>query len=397
MQHNLKRNIGLFYILRALTLPYFWLPILYYYLTSIKGFSVTETTILLGLQEFLLIFLEVPTGVVADRISRKFSIGVGIAITSLPLALLPWVDSYLGALIIFSTRAIGKALVSGADSSLLYDTLVDLGRKEEYKQIKTLSAGVVMGVATICMLIGGWMGQAGWYTLALVLPFPLQLLAAVAVSLMIEPESSKKAQQIQESNYVKHVKVAVSVIAKSRYLIILTLAFAVLEGTAVNMKWYYPAIFERLGFGLGIAGSVMAGLYGAKTVINALGAKLMAKNAYQNTLLWTGLIGLSWIVGAITMSQYSVVGAIVVILLGLEIASSSSEELIHNEVDSSVRATAMSFVNLVSSVAATALLWLWGASVQHGSVELSLVTQGGLFGLIGLMLVLTRSRAIGKE
>ncbi len=161
MKKNLERNITLFYILRALTLPYFWLPILYYYLTAIKGFSVTETTILLGLQEFLLIFLEIPTGVVADKISRKFSVGLGIAITSLPLALLPWTDSYIAALIIFSTRAIGKALVSGADSSLLYDTLVDLNRTNEYKKIKTMSAAVVMAGATVCMLIGGWMGQSG--------------------------------------------------------------------------------------------------------------------------------------------------------------------------------------------------------------------------------------------
>ena len=397
MKKNLERNIILFYILRALTLPYFWLPILYYYLTAIKGFSVTETTILLGLQEFLLIFLEVPTGVVADKISRKFSVGLGIAITSLPLAILPWTDSYLAALIIFSTRAIGKALVSGADSSLLYDTLVDLNRTNEYKKIKTMSAAVVMAGATVCMLIGGWMGQNGLYTLALVLPLPLQLIAALAVSFMVEPESSIKAKQIQESNYFKHINLAIRVIMKSRTLVMLTLAFALIEGTAVNMKWYYPAIFESLGFGLGIAGTVMALLYGAKTVINTLGAKLMVKDAYQNTFLWTGLISASWVVAAIMLISSGVVVAIIVILLGLEIASSSSEELIHDELDSSVRATAMSFVNLFSSVAATVLLWIWGVSVQHGTMQTSLATQGLLFFAIGLMLWLARGRAISEK
>ena len=48
-----ERNIKLFYVIRGLALPFFWLPILYFYLTQIKGFSPVQTTFLLALQEFL--------------------------------------------------------------------------------------------------------------------------------------------------------------------------------------------------------------------------------------------------------------------------------------------------------------------------------------------------------
>lgn len=396
MNDRLSRNIPLFYVLRALTLPYFWLPLLYFYLTTVKGFSVGQTTILLGLQEFLLIFLEIPTGVVADKISRKFSVGVGIAITSLPLALLPWVNSYSWALLIFSTRAIGKALVSGADSSLLYDTLLDLGRTAEFKKIKTQSAAVVMGVATLCMFIGGWMGQMGWYDLALILPFPLQLLAALAVSQMIEPTTSKKAQQLQESNYVKHIAQAVKVVLRTNGLIYLAIAFAVLEGTAVNMKWYYPAIFESLKYGLLLSGTIMSGLYGAKTVINAIGTKLIRANAMQNMIVWILVIAGSWVVSTVMVSVI-VIPALVLILLALELATNSSEELIHDQLETKVRATAMSFVNLLSSVAATILLWSWGVTIQHGSTESSMLLQGLLFLSVVVMILLTRGRAVSKE
>lgn len=397
MRNQLERNIGLFYLLRGLTLPYFWLPILYSYLTTVKGFGIAETTLLLGLQEFILIFLEIPTGVIADKISRKFSVGLGIAITSLPLALLPFVDSYLGAIIIFSTRAIGKALVSGADSSLLYDTLVDLGRTKEYKEIKTKSAALVMGVTTLCMFSGGWMGQVGWYSLALILPFPLQMLAALGVSRMVEPESSRKAQQIQESNYLKHTKNAIVLVARSKELVLLTLVFAILEGTAVNMKWYYPAIFEHLGFGLGIAGTVMAGLYGVKTLINSVGTKLILKDAYQNTLFWTALIAMLWGSVALALVPAVAVGIIIVILLGIELANNSCEELIHDRLSSNVRATAMSFVNLVSSIGATALLLLWGSVIQHGSLPLSLGAQAGVFAGGAILIWLAGSRAVRPQ
>lgn len=397
MKTKLERNIKLFYILRALTLPYFWLPILYYYLINIKGFSVTQTTVLLGLQELMLIFLEIPTGVVADKISRKFSVGVGIAITSLPLALLPFVDSYLGALIIFSTRAIGKALVSGADSSLLYDTLKDLERVKEYKKIKTQSAALVMGVATICMFIGGWMGQVGLYNLAIILPFPLQLFAAFMVMRMVEPESSRTAKQIQESNYLRHITEAVKVVLKTRTILFFAIAFAVLEGTAVNMKWYYPAIFEMLSFDLWLTGVIMSMLYGAKTLINYLGTRLITEDALDNTKIWTGAIAGAWIIAAIFNFAGTVVPLLILILLGLELATNSSEELIHEQLESKVRATAMSFVNLLSSVAATALLWTWGGVIQYSNIQVAIGIQGLFFAVVAGLLMLARGRAISKE
>jgi MFS family permease len=345
----------------------------------------------------MLIFLEIPTGVVADKISRKFSVGVGIAITSLPLALLPFVDSYLGALIIFSTRAIGKALVSGADSSLLYDTLKDLERVKEYKKIKTQSAALVMGVATICMFIGGWMGQVGLYNLAIILPFPLQLFAAFMVMRMVEPESSRTAKQIQESNYLRHITEAVKVVLKTRTILFFAIAFAVLEGTAVNMKWYYPAIFEMLSFDLWLTGVIMSMLYGVKTLINYLGTRLITEDSLDNTKIWTGAIAGAWIIAAIFNFAGTVVPLLILILLGLELATNSSEELIHEQLESKVRATAMSFVNLLSSVAATVLLWTWGGVIQYSNIKVAIGIQGLFFAVVVGLLMLARGRAISKE
>lgn len=384
------RNIKLFYVLRALTLPYLWLPILYFYLTAIKGFSVSQTTILLGLQEFLLIFLEVPTGVIADKISRKFSVALGTAIISIPFAILPFVNSYKIVVILFFVKALGKALVSGADSALLYDTLVDLRRTDEYKKIKTQSAALTMGVTALCIFLGGLLGQSGLYNLTLIIPLPIQLFAAVIVGMMVEPDVSRKAQQIQESNYVKHIWGAVMLVVSNRALIITAIAFSILEGSAVNMKWYYPAIFEHLGFGLGLVGLVMSLLYAGKTLINAIGSKLIIANAFVNTTVWIGIITLAWLgLGTWLVWQVAVI-TLIIILLGLEVATNSTEELIHDQLKSSVRATAMSFVNLLSSVFATILIWEWGKAIQLGGVISASLLQGLGFLIVMIMLVANR-------
>ena len=386
MNDRLSRNIPAYYVMRALTLPFFWLPILYYYLTAIKGFSVAETTILLGLQEFLLIFLEVPTGVVADKISRKFSVALGTLIIPLPFVFLPYFDSFTAVIVLFVFRAIGKALLSGADSALLYDTLLDLGRTSEYKTIKTKSVAWMMGVSAIAIFLGGWMGQYEMYQLALTLPLPLYLIAFTAILLMVEPETSKKAKEIQETNYFKHISISIKLVVANHKILILAIAFAFLEGLAVNMKWYYPAIFGHLGFGLGLIGTIMSALYLVKSFAYGIGSSLILKDAYKNTTLWLGVVTVSWLISGLFTNVFTTLPALVLILLGSELAINSTEELIHAGLESSVRATAMSFVNLLSSVSATIMIGLWGVVIDIRSLPASMMVQGLIFAAITTLL-----------
>jgi MFS family permease len=387
MNAGIERNIPLFYVIRALALPFFWLPILYFYLTQVKGLSIIQTTFLLGLQEFLLIFLEVPTGVIADKVSRKFSVTLGYIITSLPFALLPLVNNYIYIIGLFAIKAVGKALVSGADTALLYDSLLDMGRTSEYKKIKTVAGVWTMGIATVAIFLGGWLGQANLYSITLWLPLPFQLIGAFAAYLMIEPEISKKAKAIQEQNYLRHVWSAAKIVLVQKNVLLFALIFAILEGTAVNMKWYYPAIFDQLKYGLLVSGIAMAGLYGGKTLINWVGTKLILKDPYKNTKLWILVIASAWLAIATIFQTIVVLPSLILILLGLELATNSVEELIHESLESKVRATAMSFVNLLSSIGATLLILYWGYLTGLGGASIAIWGQVGIFGLLtGAML-----------
>lgn len=195
MDKRLKRNLILFYITRSLFIPFFWLAILYIYLTETKGLSPASTMFLLSLQEFLLIFLEVPTGVIADKISRRVSVALGYILTSLPFLIIPFTDSYLIFIAIFSIKAIGKALTSGADNSLLYDLLADYDSTSLYKKILNKSKSLMMLVTAICIFIGGFLAEIN-IELTLILPFPLMIIGAISVILMDEPETSRKAKEI---------------------------------------------------------------------------------------------------------------------------------------------------------------------------------------------------------
>jgi len=160
-KNPLEKNITYFYIARLFWLPMFWMPVIYIYLVQNKGLSPIEAFFLMSVQEAALIFLEVPTGVVADRISRKFSVALGYFLTALPFVFLPWANAFWLVFLIFVVKAVGKALMSGAQQALLYDTLVELKRTSEYKIIMTKTKAFMLVFSSLCLLIGGLLAQCG--------------------------------------------------------------------------------------------------------------------------------------------------------------------------------------------------------------------------------------------
>ncbi len=392
----MKSNIFLFYILRAFYLPFFWLPVLYIYLTSIKGLNPAEAALLLSLQELLLIFLEIPTGVIADKVSRKFSIGLGYILTSLPFLFLPFTQNYTLMILIFAVKATGKALVSGADTSLLYDTLVDLNKTNEYKRIINKSKSLMMGITAICILLGGFIAQYD-LTLTLILPFPLMIIGALAAFGMKEPEISKKAKQIQDKNYFIHTLSSFRYIINNKILILLMLIFAITEAAALNMKWYYTPIFEALKLNLIIIGSITALLYVIKSVLSALSVKLIKdKHNIRNIILFSTITAIGFIIPTFFFITPIVIICLMVIIFSTEGLLSITQEEIHKNFESHNRATSMSIVNLFSSLIATITLNGFGIIQLHTGIKFAILFIGLTF-LISTSISLVWKKMILKS
>ncbi len=379
-QAYMRKNIILFYIVRALFLPYFWVPVLYIYLTSVKGLNPAETALLLSLQEFLLIFLEVPTGVVADKISRRFSVGLGYLLAALPFVFLPLVNNYSIFILLFAIKATGKALVSGADTSLLYDMLVDHDRTNEYKRIINNSKALMMGVTAICIFLGGYMAQVGKIDWTLILPLPLAIIGAIAAFMMDEPETSKKAKEIQDQNYLLHTFHSLTFLVKRKNLLLLAVLFALVDATAVNMKWYYTPLFEALRFDLFAMGGITAVLYVVKSLFSAISAKVLKdEHNLRNILLFTILTAAAFTLSALFFVSPVIIISLLAIILFTESLETILSEEMHNRFESHTRATVMSMVNVFSSIIATLTLNGFGVIQLHASLQAALIFLAATF------------------
>lgn len=396
MDTRLKRNLKLFYITRSLFIPFFWLAVLYVYLTENKGLSPASAMLLLSLQEFLLIFLELPTGVIADKFSRRISVALGYILTAMPFMLLPFTDNYLIFIAIFSIKAIGKALTSGADNSLLYDLLSDYNSTDLYKKILNKSKSLMMLVTAVCIFIGGFLAELN-IELTLILPFPLMLIGAISVMLMDEPETSKKAKEIQQRNYLKHTTEALINIFRNKQILLLAIIWSVVVGLGINMKWIYTPVFQALDFNLVIIGGLTTILYLLKSILAIASIKLMKLKTINSLPLYSLLLSISLLLPVLFYNPFVVIISLVLIILFTETLTAISEEEIHQKIESKNRSTTMSGINLISSVMATIMLNGFGILNNHFNIQTSLLFLGIIIFINVLVSVKYRMRILGSQ
>ena len=105
-----------------------WMPIWVIYLLDYQDFSFSKIT-LIGVPFWIIVaFGQVPAGAVADRWGRVWSLRAGGVIYALSMVSFGLAESFAPVMIAWVLWAIAFALVTGADSALLHDSLKAEGR-----------------------------------------------------------------------------------------------------------------------------------------------------------------------------------------------------------------------------------------------------------------------------
>ena len=141
------RNIPLYYLFQFVRGFHFWLPIWFLFLQSQHGLSYVQIGGMEVLFGVATILAEVPTGAIADRFGRRVALGIGalgFAGATVLFAILNFPSLIVGHLFM----AITRTLMSGSDDALLFDSLRQLNRSEEYER----HAGRASAVATASLL-----------------------------------------------------------------------------------------------------------------------------------------------------------------------------------------------------------------------------------------------------
>jgi DHA3 family tetracycline resistance protein-like MFS transporter len=119
------------------------------YLIRDVGLDPLQLVLMGTALEITYFVFEVPTGVVADVVSRKVSIVIGWAVSGAAMIVLGVVDSFAGALLSQVLWALGLTFISGADVAWITDEVgEDAARPLFLRGAQFENAGWLVGIGT---------------------------------------------------------------------------------------------------------------------------------------------------------------------------------------------------------------------------------------------------------
>lgn len=90
--------------------------------------TLPQIALLTIIRQFATLFLELPTGALADLWGKKRTLILGFFLYSISLILIPFGTVFLYFVIFEIIRGGAKALISGAFEALAYDSLKDINK-----------------------------------------------------------------------------------------------------------------------------------------------------------------------------------------------------------------------------------------------------------------------------
>ncbi len=396
MENNLplKKNILLYRLILLAGGNGLTTPAIYFFFTQAKGFSATEALSLVGFALLAIAISEVPTGVIADKISRKFSIIFGHLILIISWIGLVISPTYWMTLFFVFGRGIGGSFISGADEALLYDSLVELKQTSRFKSIYNFSHSFELVSFALTIFIGGFLAEINLF-LPILIHLILISLSTVFSILLTEPIITNKGEKIGQIGYLTHIRSCLNKIFSKSGLqngligsfVALALVLAVFKST----KNILSPILDSYGLSVSTIGLIIS----AVILIKAVGAYIagkISKNGNEEIESVFALIMCVIGILAIVFIHIPFIQLLFfVIIVGLDNPILSNlKTLINQETNSAHRSTILSLLSLFARGLEMVFLTSMGWITDFQTVNIALIYTSVWLSITVAVLIISR-------
>jgi MFS family permease len=347
-EQDCQRNLRLINIYTLAINAVFLLPVITPYYRDELGLSFHDFLIGEAVFAAVMILGDIPTGFIADKFGRRIALLLGTVFAFLGYSLLYAATGFWSAVLSQGVIGIAVCLASGANSAMLYDTLLTQGREAEFRRREGLRFGFQLySVAGAC-LIGGYA-----YTLDHYLPLQIELVAVFAAFLatlfMVEPARHKTEtgkhplKDIWDTTlYALHGHKQVAEI-----ILLMMLIFS----TTKILMWSIQSYAGFLGYSESLLGFIYAAVMLSGAISGHFGHRLFPN--LKGLDLLKALLGAFIVILLIAGFSGSLAGLLVLSLEGVifGFGMPRAQEAINRLVGSERRATVLSAANLAVSCA----------------------------------------------
>ncbi len=394
----LRRNILLYRLLLVLGANGLMTSVIYFFLTVTRGFNPYQALFLIGLGALAKAISEVPTGIIADKFSRKYSILIGYVVILISWIGILAVTGFIPMFLFVVLGGIGGSFISGADDALLYDTLKELDKTDQFKPITNISESIELVAFAATVLIGGLLGSIN-FLLPLVAHITLLIISVFITYLLVEPQMTVKGEKIEQIGYILHAKKSIKTIVSETGLrsgllgsfISLALILAVFKST----KNILSPVLDQYGFAVSTIGLITSAII----LIKAVGAFIASKvskqgNEKKEVVLCLALCILGLL--AITLIRIPLLQlTIFVFIISLDnVILVNLKAIVNEKIESTQRSTVLSLLSLLARSTEMLFLTSFGWIVGAYPIGLALLFTTGWLVIAAVILALFTSSRI---
>lgn len=205
------------------------------------GLSLEKIGFLLSALFLTQFIFEIPSSILADRYSRKWILVIGTIFNILSLVLFFSGNSFAVFLLAVIFSGIASSFSSGTDQALVYDTLLNLNKENDYKRIQSKISGIT------------FLGRAANSIIAVLIfavNFELPFLVSAVIELMglfvlfsiKEPEFHKSS-----GAHMNQIQEGLKFLSVNKNIWLIVLVFSLMAGASNVLFTNYQPVLNLAG------------------------------------------------------------------------------------------------------------------------------------------------------
>lgn len=338
---------------------------------SANGMSLTNIGIIYAMYQLTKISFEVPTGLIADRYGRKISTILGLVSLVFSLATAYFFRNFIAFLISALFQGISYTFISGATDALFIDSVYAASDKQKFEKYNAILRAITYAAIFASSVLGGYI--AGYsldyiYIITILFQFvPIIIL----IFFVIEPPYKGSSN----NNIVKKIKLTtvISFIYSSKLIVWLLSIDIFISVALIPIEAHYFNSFKAQGVSEEISGLIYGMQYLIASMTGLALGKYIRKYVGNKVIIILPLIMMiSVFVFSTFTNVYSKVLFYYFALLALCIFAPVKAALLHNVIESSYRASILSFQSLCMSGIALIIQPVFGYFAENYGYQIAM-------------------------
>lgn len=377
---QIRHNIIKMHLLKGVTWFMVAMPIIVLFFQE-HGLTITQVMILQSIYSLAVAIFEIPSGYIADIFGRKKTIVLSTIFTFIGYVIFSLYGGFYSFAIAQILVGIGGSLMSGSDSALIYDTLIEENEKEVYTKIEGRNYAIGNFSEATAGILGGFLAVCSIYLPIYIQTGILFLSIPIAISL-IEPTTYRNRPSKSFDSILDIIKFTFLINQKLKWLIIYSSAMGV---ATLSMAWFAQPFFKEIEMPLAYYGILWASLNFSAGLTSYNAHRIEGEKKDNKYLIYNSLIIImSFIALGLNISLYGLL-FVFVIYLSRGFITPVLRNAININTKSEKRATVLSIRSFIIRISFAITAPLLGYIGENYSLSNSFYLLSILVGIFALL------------